>query len=727
LYSVVRSRHTALLTPLLAVIFGALVISFLIFSTPRTAARGSAPAAANVFNGRIAFTSTRNSDAFNIYAMNPDGSFPVRLTDDESGSNPFSTYDFDPAWSPDGSKIAFVSNRENSSFEIFTMNADGSNVHQLTNDQVSDGQPMWSPDGTKIAFTRGGGCAILLNPALKSRMVPADDNPCVPYIYVMNADGSNKTKISQGENEAWPVWSPDGTKLAFATVDFISADGNDIYVMNADGSNRTRLTNDTFIDLPSSWSPDGTRIAFASNRDTPQTGGYRFQLYTMSPNGSNVVRLTASSFDDIYPVFSPDGTKIAFQRAFETQNSATLTSEVYVMNADGSDQKNLTNNTADDFGPPAWQPLSSPLQVPPPAILQFNPNDYMVPEGAGSVQITVERSGSLTEATTVRYATSDGNADGRNDFIDAFGQLSFASGETSKTITVLITDDGYVEGQESFQLDLFDVTGNAIVGNASVADVKIIDNDTAPAGNPIANSEFFVRQHYHDFFNREPDAAGLAFWVNNIEACGTDAGCREVKRVDTSAAFFFSIEFQDTGFYIYRLHSGALMFPPNYLDFTRDSQAISRGIVVGAPGWEALLEANTQRFTEEFVSRTRFKLLYPEVLSAQEYVDGLYFRLLLTPPPAERAQAIAAFGSGDTAGRARALRIVTNNADYIRYVFNTSFVAMQYYGYLRRDIDPNGYQFWFNKLQQFNGDFRRAEMVKAFITSSEYRLRFGPQ
>ena len=169
------------------------------------------------------------------------------------------------------------------------------------------------------------------------------------------------------------------------------------------------------------------------------------------------------------------------------------------------------------------------------------------------------------------------------------------------------------------------------------------------------------------------------------------------------------------------------MFPPDYAVFTRDSQEISRGLVVGAPGWEALLEANTQKFTEEFVTRPRFKTLYPDGLTAEMYVDGLYVRLLVTPPPAERAAALAAFGTGDTAGRARALRIVTNNADYKKYVFNTSFVAMQYYGYLRRDIDFNGFVFWYNKLQQFNGDFRKAEMVKAFITSSEYRQRFGPQ
>lgn len=724
MFVLIPPTRTKLLFLLLPALVGALLsLSLLDLATRTAAAKGSAAPA--VFNGRIAFVSTRNSDAFNIWVMNPDGSFAVRLTDDESGSDPFSTYDFDPAWSPDGTKIAFVSNRE-SNFEIFTMNADGSNVQQLTNDGVQNGQPKWSPDGTKIAFTRGGGCVILLNPALKSRMVPADDNPCVPYIYVMNADGSNKTKISQGENEAWPVWSPDGTKLAFATVNYMSADGNEIYVMNANGTNRTRLTNDSFIDFPTSWSPDGNTIAFTSNRDTPQTGIFRFQLYTMNANGTNRVRLVASAFDDQYPVFSPDGTKIAFQRSFETQSGASPTSELYVMNADGSDQKNITNNSAEDFGPPGWQPLASPLQVPPPAILQFSPVGYSVSEAAGSVQITVNRSGALNEPTTVRYATSDGNADARHDYTDAFGVLSFAPGETNKTITLLLTDDAYVEGTESFYVDLSDVTGNAILGNDAVAVINLGDNDTAPAGNPIDDSQFFVRQHYHDFFNREPDAAGLSFWVNNIEACGTDVGCRDAKRVDTSAAFFLSIEFQDTGFYIYRLHSGALMFPPNYVDFIRDSQEISRGLIVGAPGWEALLDANTQKFTEEFVTRTRFKVLYPDGLTAEQYVDGLYTRLLVTPPPAERNEAIAAFGSGDTVGRARALRIVTNNADYKKYVFNTSFVAMQYYGYLRRDIDFDGFVFWFNKLQQFNGDFRKAEMVKAFITSGEYRQRFGP-
>ena len=135
---------------------------------PGVSAKGSSPLTTNVFNGRIAFASTRNSQAFDIYTITPDGSFPLRLTDDVSQVHNFPTYDFDPTWSPDGSKIAFVSNREGG-FQIFSMNADGSNVQRLTNQPADNYQPAWSPDGTKIAFTRGGGCAILAKPKIRPR------------------------------------------------------------------------------------------------------------------------------------------------------------------------------------------------------------------------------------------------------------------------------------------------------------------------------------------------------------------------------------------------------------------------------------------------------------------------------------------------------------------------------------------------------------------------------
>jgi Tol biopolymer transport system component len=683
------------------------------------------PAAGN-FNGRIAFTSTRNSAAFDIYTVNPDGSSPTRLTDDQGHThNPDGpTYDFDQAWSPDGSKLAFASNRDGDSFEIFTMNAEGSNVQRLTNNTIDEGQPAWSPDGTRIAFTRGSACPIVVKPQL----VTTDDDPCKAYIYVMNSDGSNQVKISAAGDEAFPVWSPDGSKIAFTTVPTNVPNGDEIYVMNADGSNRVRLTNNTDIDYATSWSPDGSKLAFASNRDTPHTGIYRFQLYTMNVDGSNPTRLTNNLFDDHYPVFSPDGTRIAFQRGESIPFSAIGSTEIFVMNSDGSNQTNITNNKAEDFGPPAWQPLASPPQLPPPAVLQFDAASYNVNENAGSVTVTVTRLGNTTEATTVEYESADNTASQRSDYTNTFGTLSFAPGETSKSFAILLTDDAFVETAETIALSLHDLTGNAILGSPGQAVVSIADNDTAPApANPLENTQFFVRQHYHDFLNREPDSAGFAFWINNIESCGTDVRCREVKRIDTSAAFFLSIEFQQTGFYVYRLYAGSLQVPPDYSQFMRDTQEISRNLIVGSPDWEAQLDANTQRFTEEFVSRPQFRISYPEGMSGQQYVDRVYSHEFVTPPSAERAEAVAAFGTGDAAGRARALRIIANNPTFRQLVFNQSFVLMQYFGYLRRNPDYEGYGFWWRKLEQFNGDFRKADMVKAFIVSGEYRQRFGPQ
>jgi hypothetical protein len=214
--------------------------------------------------------------------------------------------------------------------------------------------------------------------------------------------------------------------------------------------------------------------------------------------------------------------------------------------------------------------------------------------------------------------------------------------------------------------------------------------------------------------------------VNNIESCGADAACREVKKIDTSAAFFLSIEYQQTQFYVYRIYSETFK-AQNYLDIIRDTQEIGRDLIVGAPGWEQQLDGNTQRFTEAFVSRPQFRLNYPEDMGASAYVDRLYSRhgTFVPPPATERNQAIAAYGIGDASGRARALRVVANNANFRQQQFSQAFIVAEYFGYLRRDPDSSGYVFWLTKLNQFNQDFRRAEMVKAFLNSSEYRSRFG--
>ena len=663
------------------------------------------------FNGKIAFISNRTALGLTLFTMNPDGSNAVQLP--TGADQNFYIFEYEPAWSPDGSQLAFVSNRNSSHSQIFSIKADGTNLHRISDDLKNDAQPAWSPNGTQIAFTQGGGCVIITGN--RSPFATPAQEDCTPFIYKMNVDGSNRVKLADIPGQG-AVWSPDGTRIAF------NSDGK-IVIMNSDGSNRVQVTNGSSNDYVSSWSPDGQRLAFTSNRDLPPDS-FLPEIYTMKIDGSDVVRLTQNETDDEMPVFSPDGTKIAFQRGLSYL--ADENADIYVMNVDGSNQTNLTNNEAEDFGPPAWQPLASPAQLPPPAVLQFEFAAYNVHEGAGSLQIKVVRSGSTTETTSFMYDTARGTASNVSDYTDALGLIHFASGETSKTITVLLTDDGFAEGTETLSLSLHDLTGNAILGNPGSATVSITDNDVTPAPvNPLRNAEFFVRQHYHDFLNREPDPAGLAFWVNNIESCGTNTSCREGKEIDTSAAFFLSTEFQQTGFYVYRLWVVALSSEPGFKNFLRDTQEIARDVIVGTPNWELRLETQTQAVTEAFVSRPLFRLLYPDTMSAQTFVDRLYSNGGVIPPTDERNQTLAAFGNGDAPGRARALRLILNNTIIRQRLFNGAFVSQEYYGYLRRDADFFGQSFWRTKLNQFNGDFRRAEMVKAFLASSEYRSRFG--
>ena len=275
-----------------------------------------------------------------------------------------------------------------------------------------------------------------------------------------------------------------------------------------------------------------------------------------------------------------------------------------------------------------------------------------------------------------------------------------------------------------------------------------------PAPNPITNTDFFVREHYLDFLGREPDSSGFAFWTNNIAVCGTDPHCIEVKRIDTSAAFFLSIEFQQTGYLVERLYktsygdvSGNSTYPNSHTlmvpvirlnEFQPDTQAIGNGVVVGQSGWQNALEANKVAFISAFVQRSRFTTDYPVTLTPAQFVTRLNTNIgsLLTAP--EQTNAIARFGgatdTSNTAARALALRDVAENATFSQQggsEFNRAFVLIQYFGYLRRDpnsgpdADHTGYDFWLGKLNQFNGNYVQAEMVKSFLVSKEYRLRFG--
>ncbi len=262
-------------------------------------------------------------------------------------------------------------------------------------------------------------------------------------------------------------------------------------------------------------------------------------------------------------------------------------------------------------------------------------------------------------------------------------------------------------------------------------------------GNKIGDSQFFVRQHYSDFLNRLPDSSGLAFWNNQIVECGIDKPCIENRQINVSAAFFLSIEFQETGYLVYRFYKSAYgnipgaPVPVTFGEFLPDTQQIGQGVVVGVGNWQAQLEANKQAFALAFVTRSRFTSAFAPSLAPAQFVDALFANGGVTPSASERNAAIAEFGSStntaDNAARARALRLVAENSQLKNLEFNKAFVLMQYFGYLRRNpndppeagLDFAGYNFWLGKLNQFNGNFVNAEMVKAFIVSGEYRQRFG--
>ncbi len=265
--------------------------------------------------GRIAFSSTRGSSQ-NIYVMNADGSNVTQLTN-HLGSTRF------PAWSPDGQRIAF-SYYQNGSFDIYVMNADGTNVTQLTNQPGREWFPAWSPDGQRIAFSSYQG-----------------ENS---DIYVMNADGTNVTQLTNHPSSGSELaWSPDGQRIMFSSY---QGENSDIYVMNADGSNVTQLTHRPGIAQMPAWSPDGRRIAFVSDWDS---NFYVSSIYVMNADGSNVNQLTHNLGINWEPEWSPDGRRIAFACLRDGGENW----DIYVMNADGSNVTQLTNHPGYDWGP-AW-------------------------------------------------------------------------------------------------------------------------------------------------------------------------------------------------------------------------------------------------------------------------------------------------------------------------------------------------------------------------------------
>ena len=346
--------------------------------------------------------------------------------------------------------------------------------------------------------------------------------------------------------------------------------------------------------------------------------------------------------------------------------------------------------------------------------------------------------------------------DTRVDFLSLIGDFRVSDSECADAVTIVNPSHPAMAGLTDSDLSdwgcsthefvtgfpaTFEVLATAIRPSDGASFPYIISSPRPTI--PISDVATFVTQQYRDFLDREPDSDGQAFWTNEITECGTDPGCIEAKRINVSAAFFLSIEFQQTGYLVYRMYKASygnmpgMPVPIRFDEFLPDTQQVGNGVIVNQTGWEQVLENNRQIFISEFVQRARFTSAYPASITPANFVDALFANAGVTPSLADRAAAIDEFAgagtSADTAARARALRRIAENSTLAQQEFNKAFVLMQYFGYLRRNpndapeptLDFQGYNFWLTKLNQFNGNFVEADMVKAFLVSGEYRSRFG--
>ena len=402
---------------------------------------------------------------------------------------------------------------------------------------------------------------------------------------------------------------------------------------------------------------------------------------------------------------------------------------------------NLTNRNEVVFRPtPPWEPLTVDSVMTEIKAWTF--------EGRGFAYVKLNFPDAAFRIVDWGAATRVGNDFTANSVIEHFlGAAAKANSSTAQ-----IWDLGALSpGNYTFT---FRNSGN----NVATANLTVGGTVTP---NPIDQAREFVRWQYKDFLRREPDGPGWDHWTGEITECTTDptkrqpgeteAQCIERKRANTSAAFFLSPEFQNTGYFVLRVYRGSLgrmphfgglsgpFFDPDRNEFTRDAGTVSQGIVVNDHLDPAVINANKQAFVNEFVTRPEFQAIYTPLNNTQ-YVDKLFQTTGVAPTASERQALIDELNANAPNARASVLfkvvdgtttitdgHLVFNTAyghTFYDNLFNPAFVQMEYFGYLLRDPDDGGYAFWLGKLNQF-GNWVDAQMVLAFIKSPEYRSRFG--
>lgn len=357
-----------------------------------------------------------------------------------------------------------------------------------------------------------------------------------------------------------------------------------------------------------------------------------------------------------------------------------------------------------------------------PALHYFGPDSFTFKANDGALDSNVSTI-SINAAPSAAAATISGRITDESGVPVAGVTLRLSGGGSAIAITGA---DGLYTFRDVETNDIYTLTPTlanhhfnpaslsfSLLGNKSDALFTAVA-DGATAANPIDSNEYFVRQQYLDFLDREPDQAGFRYWAGQLAACAGDAECVRARRLDVSAAFFLEREFQDTGFSIYRAYKAAFGTRPLYAQFESDRHQLIGG---------SDLAAKRAAFLSAFVARAEFQQRYPASMSDNEFVDELCASV--GADEATSGLLKQAMSSGAT--RAEVLGRVIELSTFAEREYNNAFVLTQYFGYLRRDPDQRGYDFWLDVLNSRNdtGSPNYRGMVCAFVTSAEYQRRFG--
>ncbi|HEX8181670.1 MAG TPA: DUF4394 domain-containing protein, partial [Pyrinomonadaceae bacterium] len=685
--------------------------------------------------GRITFQSDRdgNDELYTVNAL--DGSNPVRLTNNAA-------FDLDPARSSDGARLVFVSNRDVAdNLEIYAANADGSNVVRLTNSPASDIDPAIQPFQT---------AATLGSIQLSASVYIVSEGQRTLDITVTRTGGTGAASVDittvNGSASDRTDFTPIARTLHFgagetsktvrlSVIDDLRVEGDETLTVSL--SNPVNTTIGT---------PSSAVVTIMDNDSTIPAANAT--LYGVTAAG-NLVRFSSATPGTIDASVAITGLQTG--ETILGMDTRPATRQLYALGSTGRIYVvNPVTGAARQVSTVAVALNGASFGV------DFNPTVdrlRIVSDADQNLRVNVD-TGATTVDTPLNYAVGD-VAVGANPNVVGIAYTNNVAGATTTTLygidsarDVLVTQNPPNNGTlnsvgnglptDTSNVVGFDITDSGaalavlnvggvsqlhtinlttgratLVGNVGGgAQVRALTAASLPA-NPIDDTPFFVRQQYLDFLGREPDAAGFNAYVNLLDNCPDRINTPGCDRVTVSAAFVGSPEFQQRGAFIVRTYLAAFGRLPTYREFVRDLSSIG-----GATGDEAL--ANRARYPDDFVQRPEFGAIY-DALSNAAYVDRLIANTGVAFP--NRNQLVADLDAG-LKTRGQALREITDNPQFINAAFNRVIVLMQYFGYLRRDPEPAGFNAYLNFLNANPNDFRT--LVRAFVDSVEYRSRFGP-